>query len=537
MFFEENWQTLTPTRAGSIVQIPIASLDVSILQDRLLGPVLGIGDPRTDPRIDFVGGIRGTGELEERVRSGRGRRRVLDVPDVARRGHGDRGRRRHDAAEVHVVRAEAALRPLRTPILRFAMKVLVADKFEESGLAGLKALGCEVLYEPKLEGASLGARLAETGAEVLVVRSTKVGAAEMESASGLALIVRAGAGVNTIDLPAASARAIAVSNCPGKNAIAVAELAWGLILALDRRLVEQAVDLRDGVWNKSEYGKARGLAGRTLGVIGLGAIGLEVVARAKAFGMPIVAWSRSLDDDRAARLGVARADSIHALAAASDVVTVHCALTKETKGMLDAKFFAAMKPGAFFVNTSRGEVVDQPALEAAIAEKGLRAGLDVFAKEPAGGTGAFEDGIVKSPRGHRHAPRRRLDRAGAERDRGRDRADRRGLRLDGGGPERRQPREPHAGDARPVRPAPRPCRRPRARVRRAARGRDQRREDGERRLRGRGGRVRPHPGGTGAAGGGSRGDPARLRRRALDLGAAALEPFSSPAAGRRPSPA
>jgi D-3-phosphoglycerate dehydrogenase len=277
------------------------------------------------------------------------------------------------------------------------MKVLVADKFEESGLEGLKGLGCEVLYEPKLEGESLGARLGETRAEVLVVRSTKVTAAEIEKASGLALIVRAGAGVNTIDLAAASARAVAVSNCPGKNAIAVAELAWGLLLALDRRLVDQAVDLRAGIWNKAEYGKAKGLAGRTLGVIGLGAIGLEVVARAQAFGMPVVAWSRSLDDDRAERLGVGRADSVHALAAASDAVTVHCALTKETKGMLDAKFFAAMKPGAFFVNTSRGEVVDQAALEAAIREKGLKAGLDVFAREPAGGTGAFEDGIVKLP--------------------------------------------------------------------------------------------------------------------------------------------
>ncbi len=277
------------------------------------------------------------------------------------------------------------------------MKVLVADKFEESGLEGLKALGCEVIYEPKLEGAALGARLAQTAAEVLVVRSTKVGAAEIEQAAGLALVVRAGAGVNTIDLAAASARAVAVSNCPGKNAIAVAELAWGLLLALDRRIVEQAVDLQNGVWNKAEYGKARGLAGRTIGVVGLGAIGLEVVARAQAFGMNVVAWSRSLDDDRAERLGVSRADSIHALAAASDVVTVHCALTKETKGFLDAKFFEAMKPGAFFVNTSRGEVVDAAALEAAIRDKGLRAGLDVFGAEPAGGTGAFEDPVVKLP--------------------------------------------------------------------------------------------------------------------------------------------
>jgi D-3-phosphoglycerate dehydrogenase len=132
-------------------------------------------------------------------------------------------------------------------------------------------------------------------------------------------------------------------------------------------------------------------------VIGLGAIGLEVVGRAKAFGMPVVAWSRSLDEDRAARLGVARADSIHALAAASDGVTVHCALTPETKGMLDATFFRAMKAGAFFVNTSRGEVVDAAALQEAVAERGLRAGLDVFGKEPAGGTGTFEDGIVRSP--------------------------------------------------------------------------------------------------------------------------------------------
>ncbi len=275
------------------------------------------------------------------------------------------------------------------------MKVLVADAFEKAGLDGLAALGCDVLYEPKLEGAALGARLGETGAEVLVVRSTKVAAAEIEAASGLALIVRAGAGVNTIDLKAASARAIAVSNCPGKNAIAVAELAWGLILALDRRIVDQTNDLRAGTWNKALYGKARGLAGRSLGVVGLGAIGLEVVKRAKAFEMPVVAWSRSLDDDRASRLGLARADSLHALAAASDVVTVHCALTSDTRGMLNAGFFEAMKPGAFFVNTSRGEVVDEAALGKAVAERGIRAGLDVYEKEPTGGTGVFEDEIVK----------------------------------------------------------------------------------------------------------------------------------------------
>lgn len=277
------------------------------------------------------------------------------------------------------------------------MKVLVADKFEEAGLAGLKALGCEVLYEPKLEGDALGRRLEETGAEVLVVRSTKVTAAQMERATGLSLVVRAGAGVNTIDLDAASARAVAVSNCPGRNSIAVAELAFGLLIALDRRIAEQTADLKAGVWNKSEYAKARGLAGRTLGVVGTGSIGREVIARAKAFGMAVTAFSRSLDDELAARFGAARAASIHELAVASDAVTVHVALSKETKGMLDASFFGALRPGALFVNTSRGEIVDEEALAAAVKEKGIRAGLDVFAKEPSGGTGAFEDPIAKLP--------------------------------------------------------------------------------------------------------------------------------------------
>ncbi len=277
------------------------------------------------------------------------------------------------------------------------MKVLVADKFEAAGLEGLKALGCEVLYDPKLEGDALGDMLLESRPDVLVVRSTKVGAKEIGKAPSLSLIVRAGAGVNTIDLAAASARAIAVSNCPGKNSIAVAELAWGLILALDRRIPEQAADLKAGVWNKAEYGKAKGLAGRTLGVIGAGAIGREVVARGKAFGMSVLAFSRSLDDYEAARLGVTRAASLLDLARGSDVVTVHLALTKETRGLLDDAFFEAMKPGALFVNTSRGEVVRQEALARAVGSKGIRAALDVFEREPAGGTGAFEDPVVKSP--------------------------------------------------------------------------------------------------------------------------------------------
>lgn len=277
------------------------------------------------------------------------------------------------------------------------MRVLVADKFEETGLEGLRSLGCEVYYEPKLEGEALGWRLRDTAAEVLVVRSTKVAAAEMDQARNLSLVIRAGAGVNTIDLAAASARAISVSNCPGKNAVAVAELAWGLILALDRRIAEQTADLKAGLWNKAEYGRACGLAGRTLGIAGFGAIGREVAARGRAFDMEVVAWSPSLTAERAAEAGVLRVASLRDLAARSDVVSVHLALTKETRGVLGGAFFDAMRPGALFVNTSRGETVNAAALKEAIATKGIRAGLDVFEREPSGGTGAFDDEVGRLP--------------------------------------------------------------------------------------------------------------------------------------------
>src|SRR5918999_2839883 len=125
------------------------------------------------------------------------------------------------------------------------MKVLVADKFETSGLDGLAAAGCSVAYAPELNDASLTAAIASSGADVLVVRGTKV-TADMLDAGRLSLIVRAGAGYNTIDVTAASARGIYVSNCPGRNAVAVAELTLGLILSLDRRIPDNVADLRAG---------------------------------------------------------------------------------------------------------------------------------------------------------------------------------------------------------------------------------------------------------------------------------------------------
>ena len=276
------------------------------------------------------------------------------------------------------------------------MRVLVADKFEKSGLEGLKSLGCEVLYEPDAKDDALTATIESSGADVLVVRSTKVTRPMLEKGR-LSLVVRAGAGVNTIDVEAASERGIYVANCPGKNSVAVAELAWGLLLALDRRIVENAADLQRGTWNKKEYSKARGLFGRTLGLIGVGGIGREMIPRARAFGMTVVAWSRSLTPEGARSLGVERKDSPLAVAAAADAVTIHVALKPETRNLADEKFFAAMKPGAFFINTSRAEVVDEKALARAIRDKNLRAGLDVFLAEPTGGAGEVQSELFGLP--------------------------------------------------------------------------------------------------------------------------------------------
>ncbi|MEQ1823818.1 MAG: NAD(P)-dependent oxidoreductase [Fimbriimonadaceae bacterium] len=259
------------------------------------------------------------------------------------------------------------------------MKVLVADKFEKSGLEGLAALGCQVLSEPDLKEDALEARLKESEAPILIVRSTKVTEAMIEGSS-LRLIIRAGAGYNTIDTVAASTHGVYVCNCPGKNAAAVAELAMGLILAIDRRIPENVSQFREGKWNKKEFSKARGIAGETLGLVGLGNIGREMITRAKAFGMNVIAHSHHTSPDDAARYGIELV-SLSELARRSSIVSVHCSLNANTKGLLGDEFFAELSNDAIFINTSRSEVVVEAALIAAI-ENGLRAGLDVFDNEP-----------------------------------------------------------------------------------------------------------------------------------------------------------
>jgi D-3-phosphoglycerate dehydrogenase len=275
------------------------------------------------------------------------------------------------------------------------MRLLVADKFSQAHLDSLRALGLTVEYKPELSAADLPKALA--GVAILVVRSTQVSADAIAAADALTLIVRAGAGVNTIDRAAASRRGIFVANCPGKNSVAVAELAFALLLAIDRRIPEQVAELRAGKWNKKEFGNADGVYGKTLGIVGYGSIGREVARRARGFGMPVVAWSRSLDAARAKADDVERAATPLELARRADVISVHLALTPETRGLLGDSFFGELKPGAIFLNTARAEVVDSAALERAVREKGLRVGTDVHPGEPDGGTGSISSPLLAFP--------------------------------------------------------------------------------------------------------------------------------------------
>ena len=270
------------------------------------------------------------------------------------------------------------------------MRVLVADRFSEEARASLSRDGFEVCYSPDARGAALTDAIVQSKADVLVVRSTRV-VADMLNLGKLNLVIRAGAGYNTIDVETAKSLDIYVSNCPGKNSNAVAEIAFGLIIALDRQIIANTDDLRQGKWRKASYSSARGLAGSTIGLVGLGRIGRAMIPRAKAFGMSVVGWSRSLTADTADRLGVERKISPKAVAAAADVVSIHMSLTDDTYGLMGRSFFEAMREGSMFINTSRAEIVDETALASAVQERGIRAGLDVFKGEPPTGAGSIDN--------------------------------------------------------------------------------------------------------------------------------------------------
>lgn len=263
-----------------------------------------------------------------------------------------------------------------------SMKVFIVDKFEAFGVQKLKELGCEVINETGLKGEALAKRLAEIGPDVLIVRSTKIPGEVLRAARGLHLIVRAGAGVDNIDVATASQLGIPVANCPGMNASAVAELTIGLIVALDRRIPDNVADLRAHKWNKKEYGKALGLKGRTLGVVGAGSIGTEVARRALAFDMNVLFFNLGHSRRMVDYPNVRRVD-LDDLMRDSDVVSVHVPGGPETHHLIDARRIALLKPTALLINTSRAGVIDEKALVEALRAGKLRgAASDVYENEP-----------------------------------------------------------------------------------------------------------------------------------------------------------
>jgi D-3-phosphoglycerate dehydrogenase len=273
------------------------------------------------------------------------------------------------------------------------MKVLVADKLPQSALETLESRGFDVKLQPELKAEDLPSHISDC--EALIVRSTKVNAETFDNGKNLQLVVRAGAGTNTIDVPMASRRGVFVANCPGKNATAVAELTMGLVLSLDRRIPQANADLKNGKWGKKEYAKADGLLGKTYGVMGFGNIGKEVAKLAKAFGMTVYAWSRSLDRHVADEYGVKFAATPRELAEACDIVSLHLAKTSDTANLVNASFLESMKPQAMLINASREGIVDEDAVQKKLGE-GLRYATDVFAGEPGSGSADFSHTLAQN---------------------------------------------------------------------------------------------------------------------------------------------
>jgi len=274
------------------------------------------------------------------------------------------------------------------------MRLLIADKLHPRAIEELGTLPLEVVYEPELTKEGLEKRLPGFG--ILVVRSTDVTQSAIDSAKELNLIVRAGAAFGTIDVRAASKRGIYVANCPGKNASAVAELVFGLMMALDRRIPDAVASLRAGKWERQEYGKAEGLTGKTLGIAGLGAIGREVAHRARTFGLNVVGWSRSMTPARATEMGIGRAASIDELASRSQILTLHLALNERTRQIVNRRVIAALPERAMVINTARADLVDYPALLEAAEKRGVRVGLDIYPDEPRGTRNFPNPGLFRS---------------------------------------------------------------------------------------------------------------------------------------------
>ena len=256
------------------------------------------------------------------------------------------------------------------------MKILIADKLPERYIQQLQDKNLEVIFKPTLGENDLSE--AAKDVDILIVRSTKVNEQTINNAQKLNLIIRAGAGYNNIDIKTANKKGVSVANCPGKNSIAVAELAIGLMISLDRKIPDNVSDFRKGIWNKAKYAKAKGLFGKTLAIVGFGHIGKEVAIRALAMGMKVFAR----DIIPINMEGVTVFEDLSEMLPKADLITLHLPSTPETRGMFNDKVFGYMKEGAFLINTSRPDVIDEDALITAVKEKDIHAALDVFIDEP-----------------------------------------------------------------------------------------------------------------------------------------------------------
>jgi D-3-phosphoglycerate dehydrogenase / 2-oxoglutarate reductase len=278
-------------------------------------------------------------------------------------------------------------------------KILIADEIHACGTPYLKENGHEVIEKFTITPDELLHEISSY--EGLIVRSrTKVTADVIAAGKRLKVIARAGSGVDNIDVSAATNRGITVVNAAGANAEAVAEHTFGLIIALARNLVPVSSALSKGQWEKKTY-EAMELEGKTLGIVGLGKIGLRVARFGWAFGMNVVVHSRTTNTEE-------KKKDLHAIGGkfipfdelleVSDFVSIHVPLTPETRHLMDARAFTKMKRTAYLINTARGEVVDESALVSALTDEAIAgAGLDVFAEEPVSATNpllAFSNVIV-----------------------------------------------------------------------------------------------------------------------------------------------
>jgi D-3-phosphoglycerate dehydrogenase len=271
------------------------------------------------------------------------------------------------------------------------LKVLIADKFPDKYIQELKALDLDVIYEPKLGEKDLPK--AAEDVDILVVRSTVVNEETINNSKKLNLIIRAGSGVNNIAISAANKKGIYVANCPGMNAVAVAELTMGLMIALDRFIPDNVSDFRNGIWNKDKYSKGKGLKGKTLGIIGVGNIGKEVAKRALAFEMNVY----GKDISRIEGVPIKDFSEMDQLLPLCDIVTIHLPATPQTKGLFNKQMFSYMKDGSYLINTSRHDIIVEEDLLEAIKEKNLRVALDVFKGEPEGKSGEVKSPLQNNP--------------------------------------------------------------------------------------------------------------------------------------------